>query len=184
MPSLLFSSNFKVTEVYSIIPHSIIFNFLIYFRRFNKRNVFYYSPFDETHLDAVRRLILLRRFHFQYLLIVGCRQEGHPAIKTASNTKDLCCIKDNMLNTQKPGQGDRSADYTKNRKRQYVKLRIVTLNVVTMRGRSTEIIEMLSKHNVDICCVQETCWKGESAQNILGKNCHYNLFWVSGEMVA
>ena len=92
--------------------------------------------------------------------------------------------KDNMLNTQKPGQGDISADYTKNRKRQYVKLRIVTLNVVTMRGRSAEIIEMLSKHNVDICCVQETRWKGESAQNILGKNCHYNFFWVSREMVA
>ena len=53
----------------------------------------YTHTLDETHLDAVRGLILLRGFHFQYLLIVDWQQEAHPAMKTASNTKDLCCIK-------------------------------------------------------------------------------------------
>lgn len=52
--------------------------------------------------------------------------------------------KDNMLNNQKPDRGGRPADYARNSKRQYVKLRIATLHVGTMRGRSAEIIEMLS----------------------------------------
>lgn len=87
-----------------------------------------------------------------------------------------------MMNTQKPGQGDRHADHTRNRKRQYVQLRIVTLNVGTMRGRSAEIVELLSQRNVHICCVHETFWKSESAQNIMGKNCHYTLFWKGDEL--
>ena len=61
-----------------------------------------------------------------------------------------------MLNTQKPYQGDRPADYNRNYKRQYVNLRIATINVGTIRGRSAEIVEMLFRRNVDICCVQET----------------------------
>ena len=37
--------------------------------------------------------------------------------------KDLCYqSKDNRLNTQKPGQGDRPTDYTRNHKEQYAKL--------------------------------------------------------------
>ena len=70
--------------------------------------------------------------------------------------------KNNMLITQKPGQGDRPTDYTRNCKQQYVKLQIATLQVSTMRiicGNS----RMLSPPNVNICCVQETHWKGESA---------------------
>ena len=61
-----------------------------------------------------------------------------------------------MLNTEKPGQGDIPADFTRNHKLQYVKHHIVTLNVGTIGGRSTEIVEMLSRRNVDIYCTQET----------------------------
>ena len=35
-----------------------------------------------------------------------------------------------------------------------------------MRGQSAEILEMLFPPNIDICCVQETHWKGESAQKL------------------
>ena len=76
-----------------------------------------------------------------------------------------------MLNTNKPGQGDRPANYTWNRKQ----LRIATPTVGTIRGRSAEI-EILSQPNVDICCVQETRWKGESVQKSMGKNWHYKFF--------
>ena len=38
-----------------------------------------------------------------------------------------------MLNIQGPSQDDRSADYTRNCKRKFVKLRIATLNVGSMR---------------------------------------------------
>lgn len=76
-----------------------------------------------------------------------------------------------MLNTKKPGQGDRPANYTRNSKQ----LRIATPTVGTIRGRSAEI-EILSQLNVDICCVQETRWKGESVPKSMGKSCHYKFF--------
>ena len=140
------------------------------------------TPVDKTHLDAVRGLILLSGFHFKYLLIPGWLQEGNPVVKTASNTNKFMLYqsKDNILNTQKPGHGDRPVDYTRNRKRQYVKLRIDTLNAGAITERS-EIVEMLSLRNVDICCVQETRWKGESARKVMGKNCHYQFFWKGDE---
>ena len=61
-----------------------------------------------------------------------------------------------------PGQGERSAGKEINRD-----IRITTLNVATMRGRSDEIVEMLSRRLIDICCVQESRW--EVSQ--LGRNC-------------
>ena len=50
-----------------------------------------------------------------------------------------------------------------------------------MRGISTKIVEMLSRRSVDICCVQETRWKGESARKSMGKNYHYKFFWKGDE---
>lgn len=89
--------------------------------------------------------------------------------------------KDNMLKTQKPGRGSRPADYIINRKRQYLEPQIATLNNGTMTGRSSEIVEMLSRHNVDTCCMQETRWKDELARKIMGQNCHYKFFWKGGD---
>ena len=89
--------------------------------------------------------------------------------------------KDNMPITQAPCQGDRLADYTRNRKRQYFKLRIATRNVGTLRGRSAEVIEMLSRCNVDIFCVKETRWKDELTRRVMGKNCHNKFFWKGNE---
>ena len=89
--------------------------------------------------------------------------------------------KDNMQITQAPCQGDRLADYTRNRKRQYFKLRIATRNVGTLRGRSAEVVEMLSRCNVDIFCVKETRWKDELTRRVMGKNCHNKFFWKGNE---
>ena len=47
---------------------------------------------------------------------------------------------------------------------------IVTLNVGTVS------VEMLSKRQIDICCEQESRWRGESAQKITGRNL-YKFFW-------
>ena len=72
-----------------------------------------WNPFtllDETHLEAVRRLILLRSFKQCILwLLVGSRKDIW-LVKTASNMKDLLLYqrKNNMMNTQKAGQGDRN----------------------------------------------------------------------------
>ena len=147
----------------------------------------FWFPINETHLDAVRGLILLKGFHFQDL-IVGWRQEEHLAVKTISNTHRFMLYqnKDNILNTQKPYQVDRPTDYTRNQKWEYAIPWIVTLNVVTIRGQSAAIANMLSRRNVDVCCVQETHWKEESAWKIMGKIVIINSFgWeMSWDMVV
>ena len=48
-------------------------------------------------------------------------------------------------------QGEKSAG-----KEVHRDIRIATLNVGTTKGRSNEIVEMLSRRLIDICCVQES----------------------------
>jgi len=38
------------------------------------------------------------------------------------------------------------------------KLRIGIVNVGTMSGRDGEVIDMLERRKIDICCLQETRW--------------------------
>ena len=56
--------------------------------------------------------------------------------------------------------------------------RIATLNVGTMRGRSSEVVETISRRGIDLCCVQEVRWRGASARFITGKDDRYKFFWV------
>ena len=57
------------------------------------------------------------------------------------------------------------------------KLRIASLNVGTMRGKASEIVETLARRRIDICAVQETCWRGCSTRMITGKHCRYKFLW-------
>lgn len=52
------------------------------------------------------------------------------------------------------------------------KLRIASLK--TMCGRAGEIMRQ-SRRKVDVCCTQETRWKGGSARLIIGKSDGYNF---------
>ena len=49
-----------------------------------------------------------------------------------------------------PGQGERSTGKEVSRD-----IHIATLDVGTMRGQCNEIVEMLSRRLIDICCIQE-----------------------------
>ena len=40
--------------------------------------------------------------------------------------------------------------------------RLGSWNVGTMRGRSSEVVEAISRRKVDVCCVQEVRWRGAS----------------------
>ena len=61
------------------------------------------------------------------------------------------------------------------------KFRIASLNVGTLRGRYNEVVETISRRNVDLCCLQETRWRGASARMIEGKDSRYKLFWVGND---
>ena len=48
--------------------------------------------------------------------------------------------------------------------------RVCSWNVSTMRGRSNEVVEVMSRHKVDICGLQEVRWRGASARLVEGKD--------------
>ena len=48
--------------------------------------------------------------------------------------------------------------------------KIASWNIGTMRGRSSEIVETITRRNIDLCCVQEVRWRGASARHITGKD--------------
>ena len=43
--------------------------------------------------------------------------------------------------------------------------KIASWNTGTMRGRSSEIVETITRRNVDLCCMQEVRWRGASARH-------------------
>ena len=51
-------------------------------------------------------------------------------------------------------------------KKKVQELRIGTLNVGSMTGRSREVADVMERRRVDILCVQETRWKGNKAREI------------------
>ena len=58
-------------------------------------------------------------------------------------------------------------------------LRVCTVNVGTMRSRSREVVDMLARRRVDVCCVQEVRYKGGGATTI-GSGEENFKFWYSG----
>ena len=70
------------------------------------------------------------------------------------------------------GQGERYPGKEVNRL-----ILIVTLNIGTIRGRSNGIVKMLLKRQIDICCVQESRWRDESARKIAGRIFLHKFFW-------
>ena len=53
-------------------------------------------------------------------------------------------------------------------KKQVQRVRVGTLNVGSMTGKSREVAEVMNVRKVDILCVQETRWKGNKAKEIGG----------------
>ena len=66
-------------------------------------------------------------------------------------------------------------------KEELMSFRVCSLNVGTLRGRSSEIVEMLERREVDVCCVQEHRWRGRSVRMIEGKAERYKFFWKGNE---
>mgnify|MGYP007071599789 CR=1 FL=1 len=56
-------------------------------------------------------------------------------------------------------------------------IRFGSWNVGSMTGRSSEVVEVLERRRVDVCCVQETRWKGGSTRMVSGKSGRYKFLW-------
>ena len=48
-----------------------------------------------------------------------------------------------------------------------------TWNIVTLKGKSGEVCEVLHRRKVQVCCIQEVRWKGEGSRALQG----YKLIW-------
>ena len=72
-----------------------------------------------------------------------------------------------------PGSDRRTHD-----RREGFKLKVCTVNVGTMKGRSNEIARMLARRSADICCVQEVRYKRNSTTT-LGEGSDSYKFWYS-----
>ena len=57
------------------------------------------------------------------------------------------------------------------------RLRVGSVNVGSLRGRSDEVVEMVGRRNLDFCCLQETRWRGKNARRIGS----YKIFWSGYE---
>jgi hypothetical protein len=58
-----------------------------------------------------------------------------------------------------------------------VRLRIGSVNVGTLRGRSGEVVDMAARRHLDFCCLQETRWRGANARTIGD----YKIYWMGCE---
>ena len=68
-----------------------------------------------------------------------------------------------------------------NRETPHQMFRIASLNVGTLRGRSSEVVEIVFRRGVDLCCLQEVRLRGTSARMIVGKDSCYKVFWIGSE---
>ena len=59
--------------------------------------------------------------------------------------------------------------------------RITSLNVGTLRGRSSEVVETVSRRCVDLCFLHEVRQCGAPAHMIVGKDSRYMIFWIGSD---
>jgi len=59
-----------------------------------------------------------------------------------------------------------------------VRVRTGTLNVGSMTGRGREVVDLMVRRKIQVLCVQETRWKGNSARE-LGDG--YKLFYSGSD---
>ena len=63
-------------------------------------------------------------------------------------------------------------------------LKIASLNVGSLRGRSSEVVETMSRRGIALCCIQECRWRGALTRMIDGKDSRYKCFWIGKELGA
>ena len=60
-------------------------------------------------------------------------------------------------------------------------VKVCTINVGTLRGRSREVVEMLARRKVDICCIQEVRYRNEGCMSIGSNEEKYKLWYVGND---
>ena len=82
---------------------------------------------------------------------------------------------------QIPRLGVRHARGNKHRTGLECRIRVASWNIGTIKGRSLEVVETLERRKVDICCVQETRFRGKSARVFVGRRSRYKFIWCGND---
>ena len=56
-----------------------------------------------------------------------------------------------------------------------------TLNANTLRGRVCEVVETQSHRKVDVCCIEETLYRGGNRCTLKDKDTRYNVYWSGND---
>ena len=92
--------------------------------------------------------------------------------KSAKRVLERSPCRDIATADDDPKKADKTRTY-----RCEMRLRFGSVNVGTMVRRSSEVVEMVGRRELDFCCVQETKWKGENARTLEGGDKRYKFFW-------
>ena len=90
-------------------------------------------------------------------------QNGENALARAYPVSDA---RDHRPGSATNGQGLPPGGRRRLRGRRPRKLKLASLNVDSMTGRSGEIVQLMRKKSLQVLCVQETKWKGSKAREI------------------
>ena len=63
-------------------------------------------------------------------------------------------------------------------------LKIASLDVGTLRGRSSEVVETMSRRGIALCCIQQCRWRGVLTRMIDSKDSRYKCFCIGNELGA
>ena len=60
-------------------------------------------------------------------------------------------------------------------------LKVCTINVGTLVGRGRELVAMLTKRKIDMCCIQEVRYRNQGCTTIGGGDDKYKLWYSGGQ---
>jgi exonuclease III len=60
-------------------------------------------------------------------------------------------------------------------------VKIASWNVGSLSKKSGEVVEVLKKRRVDVCCIQEARWKVEGVRMIARHDAKYMIYWKGGK---
>ena len=91
----------------------------------------------------------------------------------------VCDAQGPRLIPARSGQGLPGQERARLKKLAQFNIRVGTLNVGTLTGRSKEVVGLMERKKIGILCVQETRWKGNKARE-LGSGC--KLFYSGANL--
>lgn len=105
------------------------------------------------------------------------KKKSKPEKKTPTTNTNIDISNIDTTDKEKPKKDKTDKDSRKNGRR----MRVCSWNVGSMRKRGGELVEALERRRVDVCCVQEHRWRGESTRFITGKDSRYKFYWVGNQ---